>query len=37
MSMTQNEYNIMKKAMDMLREFEGFGQFAEMSDVISRL
>ena len=37
MPMSQNDYDVMQEAVDMLRQLEGFGQFAEMSDVVSRL
>lgn len=37
MPMSQNDYDVMQEAVDMLRQLEGFGQFSEMSDVVSRL
>lgn len=37
MPMSQNDYNVLQEAVDMLRELEDFDQFSEMSDVISRL
>lgn len=37
MPFTQNEYEVMQEAVDMLRELEDFDQFAEMSDVVRRL
>jgi len=37
MPMSQNDYEVMQEAVDMLRQLEGFDQFAEMSDVIGRL
>ncbi len=37
MPMSQNDYDVMQEAVDMLRQLEGFEQFAEMSDVVSRL
>lgn len=37
MPMSQNDYAVMQEAVDMLRELEGFDQFAEMADVVSRL
>lgn len=35
--MTQNDYDVMQEVVDMLRQLEGFEQFSEISDVISRL
>lgn len=35
--MSQNDYEVMQEAVDMLRQLEDFEQFSEMSDVISRL
>lgn len=37
MPMSQNDYDVMQEAVDMLRQLEGFEQFSEMSDVVSRL
>lgn len=37
MPMSQNDYEVMQEAIDMLRELEHFDQFTEMSDVIGRL
>ncbi|MBR4815305.1 MAG: WYL domain-containing protein, partial [Paludibacteraceae bacterium] len=37
MPMSQNDYDVMQEAVDMLRQLEGFEQFYEMSDVVSRL
>lgn len=37
MPLSQNDYEVMKEAVDMLRELEDFEQFSEMSDVIGRL
>ena len=37
MPMSQNDYNVLQKAVDMLRQLEDFEQFSEMSDVVSRL
>lgn len=37
MPMSQNDYEVMQEAVDMLRQLEDFDQFAEMSDVVSRL
>lgn len=37
MPMSQNDYNVMQEAVDLLRQLEGFDQFAEMADVVSRL
>lgn len=37
MPMSQNDYEVMQEAVDMLRQLEGFDQFAEMADVVSRL
>lgn len=37
MPMSQNDYEVMQEAVDMLRQLEDFEQFSEMSDVISRL
>lgn len=37
MPMSQNDYDVMQEAVDMLRQLEGFDQFAEMADVVSRL
>lgn len=37
MPLSQNDYDVMQEAIDMLRQLEDFDQFSEMSDVISRL
>ena len=37
MPMSQNDYEVMQEAVDMLRQLEDFGQFSEMADVVSRL
>ena len=37
MPMSQNDFEVMTEAVDMLRQLEGFEQFSEMTDVISRL
>ncbi|MDD6356580.1 MAG: WYL domain-containing protein [Bacteroidales bacterium] len=37
MPMSQNDFEVMQEAVDMLRELEDFGQFREMTDVVSRL
>lgn len=37
MPMSQNDYDVMQEAVDMLRQLEGFKQFSEIADVISRL
>jgi len=37
MPLSQNDYEVMQEAVDMLRQLEDFEQFTEMSDVISRL
>jgi len=37
MPMSQNDFEVMQEAVDMLRQLEDFEQFSEMSDVISRL
>lgn len=37
MPMSQNDYEVMQEAVDMLRQLQDFDQFTEMSDVISRL
>lgn len=37
MPLSQNDYEVMKEAVDMLRELEDFEHFSEMSDVIGRL
>lgn len=37
MPFSNNEYEMMKEAIDMLRELEDFSQFQEMADVVSRL
>ena len=37
MPLSQNDYEVMQEAVDMLRQLEDFEQFSEMSDVISRL
>ena len=37
MPLSQNDYEVLNEAVDMLRQLEDFDQFAEMSDVIGRL
>lgn len=37
MPMSQNDYEVMQEAVDMLRQLEDFEQFAEMTDVVRRL
>lgn len=37
MPMSQNDYDVMQEAVDMLRQLEDFDQFSEMADVVSRL
>jgi predicted DNA-binding transcriptional regulator YafY len=37
MPLTQNEYDMLQEAVDMLSQLEDFEQFAEMADVVSRL
>ncbi len=37
MPMSQNDFDVMQEAVDMLRQLEDFGQFSEMADVVSRL
>lgn len=37
MQMSQNDYEVMQEAVDMLRQLEDFEQFSEMSDVVRRL
>ena len=37
MPMSQNDYLLMQEAVDMLRQLQDFDQFAEVSDVVSRL
>lgn len=37
MPLTQNEYDMLQEAVEMLQQLEDFGQFAEMADVVSRL
>lgn len=37
MPMSQNDYEVMQEAVDMLRELQDFSQFTEISDVVSRL
>ena len=37
MPLSQNDYEVMQEAVDMLRQLQDFDQFAEMSDVVSRL
>lgn len=37
MPMSQNDYEVMQEAVDMLRQLQDFDQFAEMSDVVNRL
>ena len=35
--MSENDFEVMKEAVDMLRQLQDFNQFAELSDVVSRL
>lgn len=35
--MSQKDFELMQEAVDMLKQFEGFEHFAEMSDVVGRL
>ena len=37
MPMSQNDFEVMQEAVDLLRQLEGFDQFSEMADVVSRL
>lgn len=37
MPMSQNDYDVMQEAVNMLRQLEDFEQFSEMSDIVSRL
>ena len=37
MPMSENDYQVLHEAVDMLRQLDNFEQFAEMSDVVSRL
>ncbi len=37
MPMSQNDYEVMQEAVDMLRQLEDFDQFSEMADVVNRL
>lgn len=37
MPMSQNDYDVMQEAVEMLRQLEDFEQFSEMADVVSRL
>ena len=37
MPLSQNDYDVMQEAVDMLRQLEYFEQFSEMSDVVGRL
>ncbi len=37
MPLSQNDYEVMQEAVDMLRQLEDFDQFTEMSDVVNRL
>lgn len=37
MPLSQNDYELIQEAVDMLRQLEGFDQFAEMADMVSRL
>ena len=37
MPMSENDLNVMQEAVDMLQQLEGFDDFAEMTDVVSRL
>lgn len=37
MPLSENDYEVMKEAVEMLRQLEGFDHFAEMADVVGRL
>lgn len=37
MPLSQNDYEVMQEAVDMLRQLEDFDQFSEMTDVVRRL
>ena len=37
MPLSQNDYEVMQEAVDMLRQLEDFEQFSEISDMVSRL
>ena len=37
MPMSQNDYQLMQEAVDMLRQLQDFDQFSEVADVVSRL
>lgn len=37
MPMSQNDYEVMQEAINMLRQLQDFDQFTEMADVVSRL
>lgn len=37
MPLSQNDYEVMKEAVDLLRQLQDFDHFAEMNDVVSRL
>ena len=37
MPMSQNDFEVMQEAVDMLRQLQDFDQFSEMSDIVSRL
>lgn len=37
MPMSENDYQLMQEAVDLLRELQDFDQFAEVADVVSRL
>ena len=37
MPMSQNDLEVMQEAVDMLRQFENFDHFSEMSDILGRL
>lgn len=37
MPLSQNDYEVMQEAVDMLRQLQDFDQFSEMNDVVSRL
>lgn len=37
MPLSQNDYEVMQEAVDMLRQLQSFEKFSEMSDVVSRL
>ncbi|MCF0209893.1 MAG: WYL domain-containing protein [Bacteroidales bacterium] len=37
MPLSQNDYDVMQEAIDMLRQLEDFDQFSEISDIVSKL